>query len=534
MGGHVFVVGADLTRLACDDVLVPTDRPLRLARGWCSLLPRDLEIEETADGVRVGLAWAGDERVLGVPGEGSPRVWLVDTVDDRGRGLPWLLDGAREALAAVARRPVPEPAHGRARRLVGLPALGTGWGGAAGQRGGLLQQLLPVLREAADERGFDVALVLRGPSDLAAAQRVRRGDDGGWDLPEHLAALAGQLGEKARRGQLAVFFGAGVSAAAGLPTWEQVVGELAERSGLADELRDGLSRLPPQDSAALLARELGREQLEAYVKERFGPGSYALAHALVADLPVQEFVTTNYDPLVELAAADVGRRVRVLPFEDAEPGSPWLLKLHGDAAHPASIVLTRDEYLQFGDTRAALAGVLHSLLLTRHVLFVGTSMLDDDLIRIAHQVRGALQLQGSPSRRRNGTVLVLREDAARARLWERDVETVAMGDGDTAPAEAARRLEVLLDLIGCLSTPPTGYLLDPAYRGLLNDEERELAAALQSVAGALRTGSSSTAAQEVVALLRRLGHHDSAAGGDPPADGGTAGRDDRVQEQRPG
>jgi hypothetical protein len=296
VGGHVFVVGADLTRLACDDVLVPTDRSLRMARSWCSLLPGEVDVEETADGARVGLAWTGDERVLEAPGEGSPHVWLVDSLDDGGQGVPWLLDGARESLAAVARRTVSEPAHGRARRLVGLPALGTGWGGAAGQRGALLQQLLPVLREAAGEYGFDVALVLRGPSDLAAAQRVRRGEDGGWDLPDHLQALAGHLGEKARRGQLAVFFGAGVSAAAGLPTWEQLVGELAERSGLDGELWDGLSRLPPQDSAALLARELGREQLEAYVKERFGPGSYALAHALIADLPVQEFVTTNYDP----------------------------------------------------------------------------------------------------------------------------------------------------------------------------------------------------------------------------------------------
>src|SRR3712207_7122529 len=141
-----------------------------------------------------------------------------------------------------------------------------------------------------------------------------------------------------------------------------------------------------------------------------------------------EFVTTNYDPLVELAASDIGRSVRVLPFEEAAPGSPWLLKLHGDAAHPESVVLTREEYLQFGDSRAALAGVLHSLLLTRHVLFVGTSMLDDDLIRIAHQVRSALQLQGSEVGRRTGTVLALREDVARARLWERDVETVAMGE----------------------------------------------------------------------------------------------------------
>jgi SIR2-like domain len=536
-GGHVFVVGADLTRLSCDDVLVPTDRTLRVAQSWRRLLPEDLVTAEGPDGACVGgLAWSGDERVLEVPGEGRRRAWLVDTVDDRGRGLPWLLEGAREALAAVARRRVDDPVHGRARRLVGLPALGTGWGGAAGARGALLQQLLPVLREAAREHGFDVALVLRGPSDLAAAQRVRRAEDGIWDLPPQLRELAGQLGERARRGQLALFIGAGVSAAAGLPTWEELLDELASRSGLDEDLRRGLGQLPPQDSAALLARELGREHLEGFVKERFGPGPYALAHALIADLPVQEFVTTNYDPLVELAAEDIGRQLSVLPYDDTEPGRPWLLKLHGDAAHPASVVLTREEYLHLGDARAALAGVLHSLLLTRHVLFVGTSMLDDDLIRIAHQVRSALEVPGGPRRRRSGTVLALREDRARARLWEQDVETVAMSPAQESPAEAARRLEVLLDLIGCLSTPPTGYLLDPAYRGLLSEEERTLSDALQQLARAVPADPrSSSASQEVAALLRRLGHGGSASDGDgPPADQRTQPRDDRLQEQRPG
>ncbi|MBW8765004.1 MAG: SIR2 family protein, partial [Geodermatophilales bacterium] len=528
-------VGADLTRLSCDDVLVPTDRSLRVAASWCSLLPDAVVTRTTDDDVCVGLSWSGDERVLEVPDDGPRRVWLVDTVADGETGLPWLLDGAREALAAVARHGVTEPVHGRARRLVGLPALGTGWGGAAGERGTLLRELLPVLRKAAAEHRFDVALVLRGPSDLAAAQRVRRGEDQGWDLPDDLEQLAVQLGQKARRGQLAVFFGAGVSASAGLPTWEMLVDELAARSGLGDDLREGLRRLPPQDSAALLARELGREQLQAYVKERFGPGCYALAHALIADLPVQEFVTTNYDPLVELAATDIGRRIRVLPFDEVTPGAPWLLKLHGDSEHPDSVVLTREEYLELGDSRAALAGVMHSLLLTRHMLFVGTSMLDDDLIRISHQVRQALQMQGSPSRRRNGTVLALREDPARARLWEQDVETVAMGSVDTPPAEAARRLEVLLDRIGCLSTPPTGYLLDPAYRGMLNDEERTLATALRTMAEAVPDDATSTAAQEVADLLRRLGHGNSAATGEePPADGASEPEDDRIQEQRPG
>jgi len=503
--GHVFVVGADLTRLSCDDVLVPTDRSLRVSRSWQPLIPDELISEETDEGACIAMSWSGDERVLEVPGE--RHVWLVDTVEDDGRGLPWLLDGAREALAAVARREVEEPVHRRARRLVGLPALGTGWGAAAGERGDLLRELLPVLREAAEEHCFDVALVLRSPSDLAAAQRVRRGsDDVAWDLPQHLQELAAELGERARRGQLALFIGAGVSAAAGLPTWEQLVGELAERSGFDEQLCEGLTRLPPQDSAALLARELGREELEAYVRERFGPAPYALAHALVAALPVQEFVTTNYDPLVEQAAADLCRELAVLPYDDVAPGRPWLLKLHGDAGHPESVVLTREEYLHLGDSRAALAGVLHSLLLTRHVLFVGTSMLDDDLIRIAHQVRSALQVPGGEPRRSTGTVLALREDPARALLWEQDVETVALTPAGTRAAEAARRLEVLLDLLGCLSTPPTGYLLDPAYRGLLDDDERRLADALSGLADALPEDAESTsAADQVAELLRRLG-----------------------------
>ncbi|WP_091381949.1 SIR2 family protein [Geodermatophilus sp. DSM 45219] len=541
MTGHVFVVGADLRRLVCDDVLVPTDRSLRVTAEWRQLLPGDVVSHEDADDLCLDLCWGGDERVLEVPGgrAGDPgrALWLVDTVDRRSRdadeALRWLVDGAREALAAVARREVPTPVQGRARRLVALPALGTGWGGAAGQRGTLLQRLLPVLREGAAEHGLDVALVLRGPSDLAAAQRVRRGEPDSWDLPAHLRELAEDLGERARRGQLAAFVGAGVSAAAGLPTWEQLLDELAGRSGLDDGLRAGLSHLPAQDAAALLARELGREQLEAFVEERFGPGHYALAHALIADLPVQEFVTTNYDPLVELAAADIGRDLSVLPFDDAVPGRPWLLKLHGDAAHPESIVLTREEYLQFGDSRAALAGVLHSLLLTRHVLFVGTSMQDDDLIRIAHQVRSAIQARGAAPRRRSGTVLALREDPSRARLWEQDVQTVAIAPADTPSAEAARLLEVLLDCIGCLSTPPTGYLLDPAYRGMLSAEERTLADALEQVAGVVPEGASSSAVEEVAALLRRLGSRGAAAGG-PPPDEASAPRDDRLQQQRPG
>ncbi len=88
--GHVFVVGADLTRLSCDDVLVPTDRTLRVAPGWLSLIPEDLVTGEQPEGVGIGsLAWRADERVLEVPGDDQRRAWLVDTWARGPGGASW-------------------------------------------------------------------------------------------------------------------------------------------------------------------------------------------------------------------------------------------------------------------------------------------------------------------------------------------------------------------------------------------------------------------------------------------------------------
>lgn len=506
--GHVFVVGADLTRLACDDVVVPTDRELRVDAGWLPLLPADAVAGRQGDVARLHGSWPAGSRVLELSGCTGPRAWLVDTVGDERHGLPWLLDGARQVLDAVAARPQCEARHGRARRLVALPALGTGWGAAAGSRGTLLERLLPVLQSGAERHGYDVALVLRDPRDLAAAQQVRRAGTGTWDLSPALRALGERLGERGRAGELAVFVGAGVGAAAGLPTWPRLLDELAEICELDPGLRAGLAGLPPQDSAALLARELGRQRLSAYIAERFAARPYTLTHAALAALPVQEFVTTNYDPLLEDAARGAARPLCVLPFSEAAPGQPWLLKLHGDASRPDTVVLTREQYLRTGDHRAALSGVLHTLLLTRHVLFVGASMLDDDLIRIAHEVRSALSDLGPSSPRRLGTVLALSQDPARARLWERDVDTVSVGEGGQSPTEAARRLEVLLDLVGCLACPPTGFLLDPAYRGMLDEDQAVLARVLAELDRQVHARPRPAQAwAQVDALLDRLGAH---------------------------
>ena len=62
-------------------------------------------------------------------------------------------------------------------------------------------------------------------------------------------------------------------------------------------------------------------------------------------------------------------------------------------------VLTRGDYLRYADRRAALAGIVQALLITREMLFVGFSLKDENFFRIADDVRKAVGGDGSSARK---------------------------------------------------------------------------------------------------------------------------------------
>ncbi|MEK8226509.1 hypothetical protein NKG05_11130 [Oerskovia sp. M15] len=117
---------------------------------------------------------------------------------------------------------------GRDLPLIAIPVLGTAGGGHDLERGLVIDALLADLTTAAREHGVDVALVASSRSDYSALQHRRRAS-GRASLPDaHLARQAQVLGDRAARGDLALFFGAGVSIAAGLPSWSALLEKLVE------------------------------------------------------------------------------------------------------------------------------------------------------------------------------------------------------------------------------------------------------------------------------------------------------------------
>jgi hypothetical protein len=487
--GHVFVVRGTLEQLLADDVLVSTDMHGTVeehffnALGWDTGKPRPVGETPT---------FRADHRVHELPaiGEG-PRRWLVAVGADCGESVSWLLDGVRQALRAAATAGHGQMSKG-VRPRIAMPVMGVGRGGYDSQRGEVINGLLDVAERVAAEHGVDVVLVAFRLSDYSALQSIRRGRPDSPLSVEQETSVE-ELAEHARQGRLALFMGAGTGIPAGLPSWSQLLAKLAKRLRLRE--RDGLDKLNPLDAADLLRRaakrprdERGRNRLGEMVAKEIGdPTRYALSHVLLAALEVEQAITTNFDQLYELAVAAVGgdRPLVVLPSSTTDDlaaiqsSAGWLLKLHGDVKDAASIVLDRRSFVRYDATRRPLGGVLQTTLLTKHLLVVGASMTDDNVIRLVHEV-SALHEEGGQVPRRLGTVLALSHQPLHQDLWSPEFKTVELGADPGSLTVAGRELEIFLDRLALLTAPTHTHLLDPRYRELLSaPAEKELADELE-------------------------------------------------------
>jgi hypothetical protein len=516
MPGHVFLLHGDLTRLACDAWLMPTDARLRVLstwRRWPPNAPPPLPDEAPSR------SWvSGKTRVMKLRGwpEANPRPWLVNVGAGEKERVEWFVAGAEEFLDRAAEDLAKRrPRHGRARHLVGLPLVGTGQGGKAAAAGLVVQKLLPLLARAARRHDFDVALVVLDDAAFAAAQaeRARVGASQWRELGEDLRRRAESLAEKATRGELVLFLGAGVSAAAGLPLWQALLDLLAGDAELTAEEQRDLRRLSATDQAWFIERRIAEKRGAAgarrAIADRVRGFHPSLLHFALAALPVREIVTTNYDQLFEIASEGMGQRVSVIPHDLDRQASRWLLKMHGSVTHPEDIVLTREDFMRYEQRRQALAGIVQALLITRHMLFVGFSLEDENFHRIADSVRRALGHADA----RYGTVLSLAYDPLLEGLWERDLVLLPMGEPvrdektrATRIAERARKLEIFFDYILSRTARAPSHVLDERFAAVLTRGERTLRDRVRAFAARVPEEARKGGAwEEVRAMIARLG-----------------------------
>ena len=320
--GHLFVLRGDLTKLACDAWLLPTDECLQIEHPWSGVLQsgRDVpcltsQLEELRAGRSNQLyvpqplkEWRNDRgRVLRLRDwpQCLPEPWLTNVGGSSETPAEWYSEGVRQFLDAVRQNP-PQSRFGRERPLIALPVVGTRMGGAAKKPAEVIHRLLPILDEGR-RMGLDIALVTFGSTFFSAAQAARSGDAWWPSLDDRLREAARTIAEHASDGRLAVFLGAGASVSAGLPTWSDLLDKLAGCAPLpisTDQL-NRLKTLDYLDRATLIAKRFGNpgEVQQAIKKELKKRRHYSLIHGLLASSPIREVITTNYDCLFETACA---------------------------------------------------------------------------------------------------------------------------------------------------------------------------------------------------------------------------------------
>lgn len=466
----MFVVHGDLLDIAADAVLVPTDRSAHVNGHWARFVPA----ADDRQTLREELASAHVSECRRVS---SQVVRYVDTgAVPSGARADWLRDRVSAGVRAIVGDVVGTgPANRRARPLVLMPIFGTGAGGFDAIRGEAIDAVLTAVREVIDTEDCDAAIVGYDRADFTAVQSRRRPDT--FRLSPDLRAAAEAIASDVASGRTVLFLGAGVSMAAGLPSFERLITALEEQAGIT--AGDSLE-LP--DRAEQLAGVWSEQELEARVRSRVPSERYALAHGLLAGLRVREAITTNFDSLYELAAQRPfgPDSLQVLPQERSSTSSPWLLKAHGDVVGKRGLVLTARSFNAFETESGPVAGVVRAMFaLSRDVLFVGYS-LEDRNIRTLMDEASAFHHSVGARHRRLGTVFDIEspdmstdEQLVRIGLRERRDEPLPV---------SARRLEILLDYVSwSVTRNEQSWLLDRRYAGLLDDRDQSTAQQFRDV-----------------------------------------------------
>lgn len=194
-----------------------------------------------------------------------------------------------------------------------------------------------------------------------------------------------------RKEEVVLFLGAGFSLKAGAPSVAELVGALVDE--MTDEEKEsvtGCNQLDYISGAFESMRD--RETLIALLKKMFVFKRTDMEdHNNLVRLPhIKHVITTNYDTLIEDAyGEDMVYVVRNNEDCTALPSNKTILyKIHGDFSSD-NIVITKDDYTASltSDKGKPFWKLIHSLFLTKNILFIGYSLEDENILKIIKEIR---------------------------------------------------------------------------------------------------------------------------------------------------
>lgn len=195
-----------------------------------------------------------------------------------------------------------------------------------------------------------------------------------------------------RDGNAAIFAGAGLSRASGYVDWKTFLRPFAEELNLDPEKEtDLLSVAQYYKNESCSRASINQELLNAFS----GEAGINENIEIITRLPISTYWTTNYDKLIEKGLEKANRKtdVKIFPNQLAYrtgDRDAVVYKMHGDVEHPASAVLTKDDYVLYDKDRILFKTLLKGDLLSKKFLFIGFSFEDPNLNEVLNQIHAVL------------------------------------------------------------------------------------------------------------------------------------------------
>lgn len=195
--------------------------------------------------------------------------------------------------------------------------------------------------------------------------------------------MKSELKHAYKSGKLVLFAGAGVSANLGLPTWSELISQIALELGYDPQIFSSygnhlaLAEFYRRKKGTLgkLRSWMDREWHKPDVKI----GDSAI-HELIAKGNFSRIYTTNYDRWIELAhdhyKTPYSKVASVSDLVTAHDNHRQIIKFHGDFDDDTSIVLDETSYYERLDFESPLDIKLRHDVLGNSVLFIGYSITD--------------------------------------------------------------------------------------------------------------------------------------------------------------
>jgi hypothetical protein len=205
---------------------------------------------------------------------------------------------------------------------------------------------------------------------------------------ESLQKRLRRIAKQVENGQCVFLIGHGMSVEAGLPSTEQLakvlLEDLAGYTG-KEPLSDIAQTYVEKFGKADLVKELGRK-----LKTTLPPEKWQ-AHKLLAGLPINLLITTNFDSLLEDILSRTGEAVQVISEEQniavLSPDQLKVLKIYGSLPS-LQIVITRDDHEQYEANFPKFTAWLRQTAQQNTLVFVGYDPTDPDFRLLDAKIRG--------------------------------------------------------------------------------------------------------------------------------------------------